>query len=60
MRNEFGRKHTVRMCVTFVLVFCFLLLAAAEILIPEASNAKTKNIGMLMVDYSHMDQGYTW
>ena len=50
-------RHLLVRCVCLALCFVLTAICFAEVLMP-ASGKKTKKDGSLVVDYTHMDQGY--
>lgn len=57
MRQRTDWRKIIIQCVSVVLVLMIGLLCLAEVLTPQTGK-KTKKSGSLVVDYSHMDQGY--
>lgn len=58
MFAERKSKRIYTACVVAVLALCFAILSLAEIKMPEASGKSVVKKGDLVIDNSHMDQGY--
>ena len=51
-------KRIFTACVVLLLALCIAFVSCADVLMPEASGKSTVKKGDLVVDNSHMDQGY--
>ena len=58
MFAEGKSKRMMTACVVVVLALCFAILSLADVRMPEASGKSVVKKGDLVVDNSHMDQGY--
>jgi len=57
----FAKKQTRRFAaagIVLALALCIALVSVAEVRLPEASGKSVKKDGSMVVDCSHMDQGY--
>ena len=57
MRRRMDWRKILIQCVSIALFLALGLICFAEVLMPE-TGSKTKKNGGLVIDYSHMDQGY--
>ena len=57
MKRETSWKRILIQCVSLAVLIALATLSLADVLMPE-SGKKTKKNGSLVIDYSHMDQGY--
>ena len=57
MKRETSWKRILIQCVSLAVLIALATLSLADVLMPE-SGKKTKKNGSLVIDYTHMDQGY--
>ena len=57
MRRGTNWKRILIQCVSLAVLLALAAFSLADVLMPESGN-KTKKNGSLVIDYTHMDQGY--